>query len=126
MTTDDRELLELAALAAGVKVEGFCTAGAIIGGTVDVPEGTVDVLVYWNPLDDDGAALRLAVELRIDVLFTRTDVEAWASLHIVAAGETDPGAIIRLADGVCPHAATRRAIVRAAAEIGRRMKEAQG
>ena len=82
----DREELELAARAAG---NGF-------------------VIGYWNPLTDDGDALRLAVKLELDVMF--------ASVRSV-----DDDVNITIEAGTDPYAATRRAIVRAAAEIGRNM-----
>ena len=70
---------------------------------------------YWNPLTDDGDALRLAVKLRIDVFFHASRVEG----H-VAGGRIPPVRAIEREDyGDDPLAATRRAIVRAAAEIGR-------
>ena len=63
---------------------------------------------YWNPLADDGDALRLAVRLRITphIDGNLTDAESTAGFATEA----------HLDD---PYAATRRAIVRAAAEIGR-------
>jgi hypothetical protein len=106
----DRERLELAAKAAGITYHDelggwkhedwcrywsdgeFCTCGG-----------------EWNPLTDDGDALRLAVKLGIPF-------------------EVDYGvkeAIVRGRFGIDigsdPCAATRRAIVRAAAEIGKTM-----
>ena len=57
-------------------------------------------------MQDDGDALRLAVKLRLRV----RDGEAQDGHDIYAAE-----------DGDDPYAATRRAIVRAAAEIGRGM-----
>ena len=92
----DRELLELAAKAAGLS---FWQENS------------------WNPLDDDGDAMRLAVKLRIDVFFHASKVEG----H-VAGGRIPPVRAIEREDyGDDPLAATRRAIVRAAAEIGRNM-----
>ena len=100
----DRELLELAAKAAGI--EGTWDRYA----DVFVPQ---EGRIFWNPLNDDGDALRLAVKLRIKLIF-RTNLNG----EFVYAD----------ADGVMfqpqpakpdPEAATRRAIVRAAAEIGR-------
>ena len=79
----DRELLELAAKAAGI---AHVTPMMIEWG-------------QWNPLTDDGDALRLAVKL---ALFESFDF----SLKISAACSEDD-----------PLAATRRAIVKAAAEI---------
>lgn len=68
----------------------------------------------WNPLEDDGDALRLAVKLE---------------MGLVISASHGPSARAQSADGPWRDeevggdlgAATRRAIVRAAAEIGRRM-----
>ena len=87
----DRELLELAAKAAGYWAAEFnCPA--------NLPRPD------WNPLTDDGDALRLAVKL--DLIVT-----------IGAARDCDGRLSLDNSDD--PYAATRRAIVRAAAEIGR-------
>ena len=69
----------------------------------------------WNPLEDDGDALRLAVKLKIPIQFPDwTDVtRTWGSKDCLDAFD-EP-------HGTDPLAATRRAIVRAAAEIGRSM-----
>jgi hypothetical protein len=96
----DRELLELAAKAAGLEVV------------------TPTMLKYgqWNPLTDDGDALRLAVKLSIVVWecdqYDRAMVEV---RHGEARGE-----YWELV-GENRYAATRRAITRAAAEIGKAM-----
>lgn len=58
-----------------------------------------------NPLEDDALALRLAVKLGMRVSLRQADADGGS---IRAFGEEDD-----------PYAATRRAIVRAAAEIGR-------
>jgi hypothetical protein len=65
----------------------------------------------WNPLHDDGDALRLAVRLNIDVFQSTQYREAQAGGQI-------PKTIFE-PWGADKGAATRRAIVRAAAEIGR-------
>lgn len=69
----------------------------------------------WNPLEDDGDALRLAVKLKIPIQFPDwTDVtRTWGSKDCLDAFD-EP-------HGTDPLAATRRAIVRAAAEIGKAM-----
>ena len=94
----DRELLELAAKAAGMDTFGF--AGACRP---------------WNPLTDDGDALRLAVKLGLRM---ELDNE-WRRSHVqqIPNGEWFTGP-----HNDDPYAATRRAIVRAAAEIGRSME----
>ena len=98
----DRELLELAAKAAGIELTWDCTDR--FGEPWTVIKGVV--CAYWNPLTDDGDALRLAVKLN---LLTTECVEDWKWC-------TDKA---KHAD-VC--ASYRRAITRAAAEIGRNMK----
>jgi hypothetical protein len=102
----DREMLELAAKAAGFQNY------TIRGDTVYVKTGTarVDSGYYWNPLTDDGDALRLAVKLNIDVCF--------GANYVIARGSVQMPIVNNAND---PYAATRRAIVRAAAAIGRNM-----
>jgi hypothetical protein len=63
---------------------------------------------YWNPLTDDADALRLAVKLRMSIVF---------GANYVIVDNNVQAPTINNADD--PYAATRRAIVRAAAEIGR-------
>ena len=107
----DRELLELAAKAAGL--EPFKACGrTFVKGDGSAPKND------WNPLIDDGNALRLAVKLRLDVLWAEHEksvVVCNDSSHDEYIGEK-----VRFTDD--PNAATRRAIVRAAAEIGKEMK----
>jgi hypothetical protein len=96
----DRELLELAAKAAGI--DAHVTEWS---STVEDDEG--DYLKPWNPLTDDGDALRLAVEL-----FDGDDMEViWYNARRLRAErpELDEVAAIRLA------------IVLAAADVGRNM-----
>jgi len=113
----DRELLELAAKAGGIEV-WFSRMSDGKGGVIEPCHRTLNAeTVVWNPLDDDGDALRLAVKLNIDVFFHASRVEG----H-VAGGRIPPVRAIEREDyGDDPLTATRRAIVRAAAEIGRNM-----
>jgi hypothetical protein len=67
---------------------------------------------YWSPLEDDGDALRLAVKLRISV-------NQWSNGISTTHGPTNRE--FPEDWGSDPCSATRRAIVRAAAEIGRSM-----
>ena len=100
----DRELLELAAKAAalpGTWVDGF-------GYRVDCDEP-----YFWTPLTDDGDALRLAVTLGIGMIHHK----GWGQVFHPALG--DRRDFYYEGD---PYAATRCAVVRAAAEIGRAMK----
>ena len=111
MTTDTKELIELAARAYGfenpqcVELSGVLL-GVSLGDEVFKRTGKT----FWNPAIDDGDALRLAVTLRIDIL-QKYEGAVLASNHRYGARE------LYNAD---PYAATRHAIVRAAAEIQRR------
>jgi len=100
---NDKELLELAAKAAGIEYD-------VYGNDFYIPEGE-EFQRPWNPLADDGDALRLAVKLSIDLLFMPEQ-------ELVYADGTPEEC--RFSDD--PYAATRRAIVRAASEIGRGME----
>lgn len=76
----------------------------------------------WNPLIEDGDALRLAVKLSLSVFTPGGDGDfAVASIEdgvLTDDGDTWIQEWVKNGDKL---AATRRAIVRAAAEIGRAM-----
>ena len=107
----DRELLELAAKAAGIvgEYESWTYQG-FNEGIRQVLNG-IKCWKPWNPLTDDGNALRLAVKLQMSL-----DTALGQSLAIPLGGKD---CVEQHADD--PLAATRRAIVRAAAELGRSM-----
>jgi hypothetical protein len=107
---DDRTLLELAAKAAGIELRRLNCGG---------PSGQVwlsdkEIWVHgWNPLTDDGDALRLAVKLKIDFKCYGENVRTW--------GDPVAQKVLASVEELCgsdPYAATRRAITRAAAAIG--------
>lgn len=80
---------------------------------------------YWNPLTDDGHALRLMVRLRLHarqfpILDDGFDVPL-GMVEVWRVDDDDPLHVEFLRSGDDRLAATRRAIVRAAAEIGRSM-----
>lgn len=104
----DRELLELAAKAAGHVVRWH--EDSHYGPTMEIMEGE-EGGPPWNPLTDDGDALRLAVKLEIDLVFAGGECNAIEGVTTSAIKAES------MIDNHC--AATRRAIVRAAAEIGR-------
>lgn len=102
----DKELLEYAAKAAGIdgkvrRTQGLYQTNYQLGVGKN----------RWNPLESDSDAFRLAVKLRISIF--NNDVAAW-----VATGDRQ---LVRAEEehGDDPYAATRRAITRAAAEIGK-------
>lgn len=107
----DREMLELAAKAAGgIEFVRGC------GWISTSPAGSRGA--WWNPLADDGDALRLAVKLKLDVLQHGDGEGCYAGTHTL-----EQGAAVYFGnhDGD-EFSANRRAIVRAAAEIGKAMK----
>ena len=111
----DRELLELAAKAAGIELD---FEHDLWNRPMLVASGVVSAV--WNPLTDDGDALRLAVKLRMVV---DTDYNGGANAGNAAVDFGEPEYGYQEGQGnPDPYAATRRAIVRAAAEIGKGMK----
>lgn len=110
----DRELLRLAAIACGELSTEWVNNEAYFDG----------VLCRWNPLDDDGDALRLAVALRLSIDHNHSaDQQRWVAADRQGCeGCYSPVSCIEDEfDESQRDTATRRAIVRAAAEIGRGM-----
>lgn len=95
---NDRELLEYAAKAAGYEIHIWGTKGQESVARMDLQNRP-----RWNPLTDDGDALRLAVKCAI------LD-SAYFSVSVANEAFKNNGDWLD---------ATRRAIVRAAAEIGK-------
>lgn len=127
----DRELLELAAKAAGYKVafdDGMsATFDDGIYYTIDrgYPEANRYGSKWWNPLMDDGDALRLAVKLNLHLKAHQSE-----GLDYVTVGIENPVRDNYLntdeskwladeSDIEDRFAMARRAIVRASAEIGK-------
>ena len=106
----DRELLELAAKAAGIELE-WVSPFVAIGDFAQFPHNK-ETGDRYDPITDDGDALRLAVKLKVSV-------EVYYDTTIVSTDDCEP---VRQHHEADPYAATRRAIVRAAAEIGKGMK----
>ena len=106
----DREMLELAARAAGYV---FGEYGGKPARQVTTKIGAA--WIYWNPRGDDGDALRLAVylEFEIDITSTGVAVRTRCGLKVLVNKTEEPD--------LC--AAARLAITRAAAKIGRQMEE---
>jgi hypothetical protein len=107
MTDTDKKLLELAAKAAEYgRIKYFDEVPYVARGLHG------EDFFTWNPLTDDGDAMRLSVKLGLVLSPSKVSAMAW-----------HPNAIER--DSIWeplnpdPYTATRRAIVRAAAEIGK-------
>ena len=118
----DRELLEMAAKAAGIKLT-FWRDAAVLRDK----KSPLGLDIAWNPLTDDGDALRLAVKLRISIEHPNPldlgggyiSACVWRAHYKYRLGSD-----LRVNENFDsdPCAATRRAIVRAATEIGKEMK----
>lgn len=109
---NDRELLYFASKAAGYAVKEQLSNGEHVGFVLG--------RYFWNPLHDDGDALRLAIKLKFCI-------QADGNQPWIEWGEYDfqGEPEFRLSETDTPdiYAATRRAIVRAAAEIGKAMEQ---
>ena len=115
----DRALLEDAAKAAGLVVHAGHQQKRDACGAGDVGLWISTESTCWNPLTDDGDALRLAVKLDIEIYQGDDD---GPSIYAGYWGKPERRDVTRM---FCielldpdPYAATRRAIVRAAAAIG--------
>jgi len=105
----DRELLEMAAKAAAYPIHSDAWAVKMGGGKESLYMGNNGP--KWNPLINDGDAFRLFIKLNLWIQFEET-IDAWEYCGIRAS---EPY-------GNDNNAAARRAIVRAAAEIGKAMQ----
>src|SRR4051812_41319391 len=104
----DRELLEFAAKAGGYSVKwhpGLNAMAYLVGYTQDAK--------HWAPMTNAGDALRLAVECELDVSIEQGNTQvAWQNKkHVQWIDEPH--------NTSTPLLATCRAIVRAAAEVGK-------
>ena len=103
----DRELLEKAAKAAGIRLHVWGSPGQ--ENFADMNAEGCKGGARWNPLTDDGDALRLAVRLRMQIRVedyggaARIDDGGWSQFEAHLHGGIE--------------SATRRAIVRAAAAL---------
>ena len=111
--TTDRELLELAAKAAGLT---YIKPAPEYNGSLGLEVGSDNPMRCrtWNPLTDDGDALQLAVKLRIEVEHNhQSDSSLWVGARI---GGLPHHYAVEYFDAEDQRLkATRRAIVRAAA-----------
>jgi len=108
---NDKELLEKAAKAAGIEKDEWTGLYRV----PPLPDGTLIAKTGgWNPLTDDGDALRLAVKLNLIIEFYKTYVYVYYAMSEKTFEEDHDGD---------QYAATRRAIVRAAAQIGKNQND---
>ena len=106
----DRELLELAAKAAGYPTNHPWNAERLLLEPPVIGLCIMGIATNWNPLTDDGDALRLAVKLGLLFKYMIDRYELFMRFYCE-----------ELDNDLKPSEATRRAIVRAAAEIGKEL-----
>lgn len=107
----NKEILELAAKAYGLEGYAYVEAWGCMAERKE--GGGFHLSTHWSPLDDDGHALRLAVKLNLTVE-AEMEIAVWPSYGT--------GADVCVEEATNdPYAATRLAITRCAAEIGKRM-----
>jgi hypothetical protein len=121
----DKELLELAAKAAGHRIVEWAQDGNGIDVAIIIRGGGDGFSKRpWQPLlenqmtDADGDALRLAVKIGATISQQINDYEVIVSAPNAIVTES---VLFVRGDTFDPRAATRRAITRAAAEIGKGM-----
>lgn len=117
----DKELLEYAAKAGVVK--GWYTETY---NAIHVDTSPLRNYVLWRPLDDDRDAFRLAVQCSLEISFVddepeKEGEETTACVGYAIDGDDKIHYVFESHNGDI-FSATRRAIVRAAAEIGKSMK----
>lgn len=107
---NDRELLEMSAKACGIEIATWSNCQA---GGFQAQEGARGK--FWNPLDDDGDAMRLLTKLNLEIGRSKLAGRAYVGL----VGEAPWVECVNDEQDI--YACTRRAIVCASAEIGRGM-----
>ena len=126
----DHDLLKLAALAAGYDIKWDPTwllgAGSFMRRAIPQPPHPFSEWLKWSPLEDDEDALRLAIHCALSIFTSARTASGGACVAVsdccgVRLVEED--AHNAEEDAHNAYAVTRRAIVRAAAEIGRRISK---
>lgn len=112
---EDRDLTQLTGLAAkAIGIEHSAGDHSINGPAVwDCKKRQ-----WWRPLTDDGDALRLAVRLNLQITI---EEQRCAAITVAWGEDFDFHVCEQSLSPDAPQAATRLAIVRAAAEIGKAM-----
>ena len=116
MNEQDKELLKFAAKAIGYDLHINLAGAAQLWRDGEYAS-------FWDPLKYDLDALRLVAELRIYIYYDqqKQNLNAPSLTRYINAIAEDCYIGALEPEGTDPHAATRRAIVRAAAEVGRKL-----
>lgn len=115
----DKELLELAAKAAGFTNLIYCpTWKCMAEFDIDKQGGYFKWDTYWNPLVRDSDALQLGILLRLDI---KCGITSTGDMSRIVSCEQGFSKEFEEVMGQDPFIAIRRAIVQVAAEIGKVM-----
>lgn len=122
----DQELIELAAKAVGIKGEWVRDTAFIQARySFNVPYDNHGMMtsIEWNPLREDSDAMRLAINLGMNLMMLPASLKnGFCAVGVGFSNESgSPRITISENYNQGPYKAVRRAIVRAAAEIGRKM-----
>ena len=112
----EREMLELAANAAGIVVNDWHQDDFGWVAWIDPNDK------HWCPIEDDGDAFRLAVKLKMEIIpsYVQRDPDRPSIMARIMGKRVY--AVVPMQDDSMRASATRLAIVRAAAEIGKQME----
>ena len=113
----DKELLELAAKAAGLTNLSYCPTWKCMA-EYDEHGGFYEWGSYWNPLVRDSDALQLGILLRLDI---KCGITSTGDKSRIVSCEQGFSKEFEEVMGQDPFIAIRRAIVQVAAEIGKAM-----
>ena len=122
----DQELIELAAKTVGIKGEWVRDTAFIQARySFNVPYDNHGMMtsIEWNPLREDSDAMRLAINLGMNLMMLPASLKnGFCTVGVGFSNESySPRITISENYNQGPYKAVRRAIVRAAAEIGRKM-----
>lgn len=112
----DIELLKLAAKAAGIQYEWHPGCGDAL--CLTAPDATA---LFWNPLANCEDAFKLMVQLGISLTIETIPHAVYVNAYTCNCSAREVLSDIRLSEPIGSNLATRRAITRCAAEIGKLM-----
>lgn len=125
---EDRELLDFAARAQGwidYPTDSLEQGDYWHTNKDKAPFGPRFLKDVWNPLEDDGDAFRLQVEFNLEIYHSDNEGHSAVFVAYEVKGNDELQYVIEYIDDLknlnCKLKATRRAIVRAAAEIGKKL-----
>lgn len=112
-----REQVEYAAKAVGYEL--------LWSSVEDIPPRLKTTFDYWNPRGDDGDALRLSIDLDIQIEHVGTASKPTTHVNCWPRGRGDCAAVLSYAEHGGKLAATRKAIFDVAVQVGMSMVDGE-